>query len=140
MNIPSVPETADDDDNDNDEDRHGADHRSLTRWPARPGHPRRGVGGGLGIAGGQRQVPLGPIFSQKSLPPNLSQGCEYVAEIQPLGDLLAVQNIWEHTGSAMKKFLIAICSIVLAIGVSGCVGKAPVGKGKAPPPVVKTRG
>jgi len=39
----------------------------------------------------------------------------------------------------MKKFLIAVCSIVLAIGVSGCVGKAPVGKGKAPPPVV-TRG
>jgi len=39
----------------------------------------------------------------------------------------------------MKKFLIAVCSIVLAIGVSGCVGKAPVGKGKAPAPVV-TRG
>jgi len=39
----------------------------------------------------------------------------------------------------MKKFLIAVCSIVLAIGVSGCVGKAPYGKGKAPPPVV-TRG
>jgi hypothetical protein len=42
-------------------------------------------------------------------------------------------------GGPMKKFLIAVCSIVLAIGVSGCVGKAPVGKGKAPPPVV-TRG
>jgi hypothetical protein len=44
-----------------------------------------------------------------------------------------------NMGSAMKKFLIAVCSIVLAIGVSGCVGKAPVGKGKAPAPVV-TRG
>jgi len=39
----------------------------------------------------------------------------------------------------MKQFLIALCSIALAIGVVGCVGKAPVGKGKAPPPVV-TRG
>jgi len=38
----------------------------------------------------------------------------------------------------MKKFMIAVCSIVLAIGVTGCVGKAPVGKGKAP--VVQTRG
>jgi hypothetical protein len=38
----------------------------------------------------------------------------------------------------MKKFLIAICSVVLAFGLAGCVGKAPVGKGKAP--VVQTRG
>ena len=40
----------------------------------------------------------------------------------------------------MKKFLVAICSVVLAFGVAACwgKGKAPVGKGKAP--VVQTRG
>jgi hypothetical protein len=40
----------------------------------------------------------------------------------------------------MKKILFVICSVILAFGVSGCVGKgkAPVGKGKAP--VVQTKG
>ncbi|HEV8465408.1 MAG TPA: hypothetical protein VGQ63_10460 [Pseudolabrys sp.] len=40
----------------------------------------------------------------------------------------------------MKKFLVVICSVVLALGLAGCIGKgkAPVGKGKAP--VVQTRG
>ena len=40
----------------------------------------------------------------------------------------------------MKRFLIVICSMVLAFGLAGCVGKGktPVGKGKAP--VVQTRG
>ncbi len=42
-------------------------------------------------------------------------------------------------GSVMKKFLIVLCSAVLAFGFAGCVGKGPIGKGKAPPPVV-TRG
>jgi len=46
----------------------------------------------------------------------------------------------DNTGSVMKQFLIAICSIALAIGVVGCVGKGPIGKGKAPPPPVVTRG
>jgi hypothetical protein len=36
----------------------------------------------------------------------------------------------------MKKFLVVVCSIVLAFGLAGCAGKAPVGKGKAPAPVV----
>jgi len=39
----------------------------------------------------------------------------------------------------MKQIVIAICAIALSIGVVACVGKSPVGKGKAPPPVV-TRG
>ena len=40
----------------------------------------------------------------------------------------------------MRKFLVAVCSIILAFGLAGCVGKgkAPVGKGKAP--VVQTKG
>jgi hypothetical protein len=40
----------------------------------------------------------------------------------------------------MKKFLVVLYSLILAFGVSGCVGKgkAPVGKGKAP--VVQTKG
>lgn len=41
-------------------------------------------------------------------------------------------------GELMKKFVVAICSVVLAFGLAGCWGKAPVGKGKAP--VVQTRG
>ena len=36
----------------------------------------------------------------------------------------------------MKKLLVTICSVILAFGLTACVGKAPVGKGKAPPPVV----
>jgi hypothetical protein len=43
-------------------------------------------------------------------------------------------------GSVMKKFLIVLCSAVLAFGFAGCVGKGPIGKGKAPPPPVVTRG
>jgi hypothetical protein len=48
--------------------------------------------------------------------------------------------IFRTRGEFMKKFLVAICSVVLAIGLTGCwgKGKAPVGKGKAP--VVQTRG
>jgi len=38
----------------------------------------------------------------------------------------------------MKKFVVVVCSVVLAFGLAGCWGKAPVGKGKAP--VVQTRG
>jgi hypothetical protein len=41
-------------------------------------------------------------------------------------------------GDLLKKFVVAICSVVLAFGLAGCWGKAPVGKGKAP--VVQTRG
>ena len=38
----------------------------------------------------------------------------------------------------MRKLLVAICSVILAFGLTACVGKAPIGKGKAP--VVQTRG
>jgi hypothetical protein len=43
-------------------------------------------------------------------------------------------------GLTMRKLLVAMCSVILAFGLAGCVGKgkAPVGKGKAP--VVQTRG
>jgi hypothetical protein len=38
----------------------------------------------------------------------------------------------------MKKLLIITCSVMLALSVGGCVGKgkAPIGKGKAPAPIV----
>jgi hypothetical protein len=39
----------------------------------------------------------------------------------------------------MRKLLVVISSVALAFGLTACVGKAPVGKGKAPAPVV-TRG
>jgi hypothetical protein len=40
----------------------------------------------------------------------------------------------------MRKLLVVVCSMVLAFGLAGCIGKgkSPVGKGKAP--VVQTRG
>jgi len=40
----------------------------------------------------------------------------------------------------MKKFLVVIGTVILALSVAGCAGKgkAPIGKGKAP--VVQTRG
>jgi len=40
----------------------------------------------------------------------------------------------------MKRFLVVICSVILAFGLTGCAGKGkyPVGKGKAP--VVVTKG
>ncbi len=40
----------------------------------------------------------------------------------------------------MKKFLVVICTAVIALSVAGCAGKgkAPMGKGKAP--VVQTKG
>jgi outer membrane lipoprotein-sorting protein len=40
----------------------------------------------------------------------------------------------------MKKMVVVMCTIVLALGVAGCAGKgnAPIGKGKAP--VVQTKG
>ena len=40
----------------------------------------------------------------------------------------------------MKKVVVLLCSLVLALGVAGCAGKgkAPIGKGKAP--VVQTKG
>jgi hypothetical protein len=39
---------------------------------------------------------------------------------------------------AMNKFLAIVCSVLLALSVAGCAGKgkAPIGKGKAPVPVV----
>ena len=45
-------------------------------------------------------------------------------------------------GCLMKKLVVVICSLMLALGLSGCIGKgkAPIGKGKAPAPVVQTRG
>jgi hypothetical protein len=38
----------------------------------------------------------------------------------------------------MNKILIIACSLLLALSVAGCVGKgkAPIGKGKAPAPIV----
>jgi hypothetical protein len=41
-------------------------------------------------------------------------------------------------GVIMKKILVLVCSVILALGVASCAGKAPIGKGKAP--VVHTKG
>jgi len=40
----------------------------------------------------------------------------------------------------MNKLLAIICSLLLTLSLAGCVGKAPIGKGKAPPPPVVTKG
>ena len=51
-----------------------------------------------------------------------------------------ITKIEQTVGWLMKKFLVVICSVFLAFGLTGCIGKgkAPVGKGKAP--VVQTKG
>ena len=43
-------------------------------------------------------------------------------------------------GRLMKRFVVVVCSLILALGLTGCIGKGkgPVGKGKAP--VVQTKG
>ena len=38
----------------------------------------------------------------------------------------------------MKKFLVVICTVILAFAVAGCAGNVGKGKGKAP--VVTTKG
>jgi hypothetical protein len=41
----------------------------------------------------------------------------------------------------MKKVLVIVCSVLFGLGLTACVGKAPIGKGKAPaPPPVVTKG
>ena len=40
----------------------------------------------------------------------------------------------------MKKLVVVICSLMLALGLSGCVGKGPIGKGKAPAPSLRQKG
>jgi hypothetical protein len=43
----------------------------------------------------------------------------------------------------MNRIVAVLCSLLLAISVAGCVGKAPPigkGKGKAPPAPVMTKG
>lgn len=41
----------------------------------------------------------------------------------------------------MKTLLSLVCSVVLALSLAGCAGKAPIGKGKGKaPPVVVTKG
>jgi hypothetical protein len=73
------------------------------------------------------------------LPSKLWMCCQNTTIGRFAGSTNYLGLIVQIKGGPMKKFLIALCSIVLAIGVSGCVGKGPIGKGKAPPPVV-TRG
>jgi len=40
----------------------------------------------------------------------------------------------------VKKLLVLVLASVAAVAVAGCVGKAPIGKGKTPPPPVVTKG
>lgn len=46
----------------------------------------------------------------------------------------------DQLGCVMKKFMVIVCTAILAFGVAGCAGKgkAPMGKGKSP--VVQTKG
>jgi len=40
----------------------------------------------------------------------------------------------------MKKLLVATAALLAALSLAACAGKAPIGKGKAPPPPVVTKG
>jgi hypothetical protein len=89
-----------------------------------------------------------PIFFQDDtesggtplLSPCIATRCGFSALV--VNRKITILYLWyfEMGGYFMKKFLIAICSVVLAFGLTGCwgKGKAPVGKGKAP--VVQTKG
>lgn len=43
-------------------------------------------------------------------------------------------------GTPMKKLLVATAALLAALSLAACAGKAPIGKGKAPPPPVVTKG
>ena len=63
--------------------------------------------------------------------------CDFSA-LAKIQDVAIVDSLFKQ-GHLMKKMLVVICSLVLALGLAGCVGKgkAPIiGKGKAPAPVV----
>ena len=69
----------------------------------------------------------------------LSVRCDFCALVVNEKVTILFYEFWDG-GDLMKKFVVVICSVVLAFGLAGCwgKGKAPVGKGKAP--VVQTRG
>ena len=65
--------------------------------------------------------------------------CDFSA-LAKIRDVAIVDSLFKQ-GHLMKKMLVVICSLVLALGLAGCgwagKGKAPIiGKGKAPAPVV----
>jgi hypothetical protein len=64
--------------------------------------------------------------------------CCFFALVENLSRRINAVTGFSNGAEHMKKVLVTICSLILAFGVAGCVGKAPVGKGKAP--VVQTRG
>jgi hypothetical protein len=43
-------------------------------------------------------------------------------------------------GTPMKKLLVATAALLAVLSLAACAGKAPIGKGKAPPPPVVTKG
>ena len=62
-------------------------------------------------------------------------GCCFSALAGCLPALLDSPVFNKITGwRVMKKFLVIVCSLALALGVASCAGKgkAPIGKGKAP--------
>ena len=64
--------------------------------------------------------------------------CGLSALVINAGMVTILTGALSERGYPMKKLLVVVCSVILAFGLAGCVGKAPVGKGKAP--VVQTRG
>jgi len=65
--------------------------------------------------------------------------CDFSALAGDRNSLLDMPGFTKLTGmGAMNKFLAIVCSVLLALSVAGCAGKgkAPIGKGKAPVPVV----
>jgi hypothetical protein len=70
---------------------------------------------------------------------NFSEYCDFSALAE--NSRRAIVDSLFKQGHLMKKMLVVICSLVLALGLAGCgwagKGKAPIiGKGKAPAPVV----
>ena len=72
---------------------------------------------------------------------NFSEYCDFSALAE--NSRRAIVDSLFKQGHLMKKMLVVICSLVLALSLAGCgwgpfgKGKAPIiGKGKAPAPVV----
>jgi len=71
---------------------------------------------------------------------NFSEYCDFSALAE--NSRRAIVDSLFKQGHLMKKMLVVICSLVLALSLAGCgwgpwAGKGPIiGKGKAPAPVV----
>ena len=64
---------------------------------------------------------------------------------RPIDFTQVTLSIEDIGGNAMKNLVAVVCAVAFALGLSGCIGKGPIGKGKVPvdpgvKAIVKTKG